>query len=66
MCCHCGSNKKKHADACFFFYDILLRRNEVAAQNDVCYRTFYHVPQADIIAHTMRTSFRRKADKRRY
>ena len=32
----------------------------------MCYRTFYHAPQADIIAHTMRTSFRRKADKRRY
>ena len=35
-------------------------------RNDVCYRTFYHAPQADIIAHTMRTSFRRKADKGRY
>ena len=35
------------------FYDVLLRRNEVAAQ-------------ADIIAHIMRTSFRRKADKGRY
>ena len=52
-------------------HDILLCRN------DVCCRVFlhapqgtsfpaapgHHLPQADIIAHEMRISFRRKADK---